>query len=146
MYGARNQFLPGTCFARNQNRGIGGSDFHDAGKNSFQGGGGAHDLLKHEDLIDLLSQREVLLPGSFLRLFAIVDVSTGRIPADDLSSFVQQRIVLDQEPTILTISAAHSSFELEWDTSRERRFAFVTQSLGILRMKDLTKAFRFNFF
>jgi hypothetical protein len=55
MYGARDQFLPGTCFARNQHRRVGGSDFHDAGKDGFQGGRGAHDLLKHEDLIDLLS-------------------------------------------------------------------------------------------
>src|SRR6266852_1089743 len=146
MYGARNQFLPGTCFARNQHRRAGGSDSHDAGKDIFQGGRGAHDLFKHEDLIDLLSQREVLLSCSLLRPFAIVDVGTGRIPADDLSSFVPQRVVLDQEPTILTIPAAHSSFVLEWDRSRDRRIAFVAQSLGILRMKGLTKALRLHFF
>src|SRR5216684_6397926 len=146
MYGARNQFLPGTCFARNQHRRAGGSDIHDDGKDSFQGGRGAHDLLKHEDLIDLLSQREVLLPRSFLRLFAIVDVGTGRIPADDLSSFVPQRVVLDQKPTKLTIPAAHASFVLEWGPSQESRSAFLAQSLRILRMEDLTKPVRSHFF
>src|SRR6202171_2611643 len=61
MYGARNQFLPGTCFARNQHRRVGGSDFHDAGKDGLQGGRGAHDLFKHEDLIDLLPEDHVLV-------------------------------------------------------------------------------------
>ena len=58
----------------------------------------------------------------------------------------QQRVVLDQEPTILTIPVANSSFVLEWDPSRDRRLAFVVQSLGILRMKDIAKAFRTHFF
>src|SRR5258707_46307 len=139
MYGTRNQFFPSSCFARDQHRRVRRSDFHDAGKDTFQSGRGAHDLLKHEDLIDLLSQGEVLLPRSFLSLFAIVDVGTGRIPADDISSFVPQRVVLDEDPTILTIPAAHSSFVLEWDSSRDGRIAYVAQSLGILRIKDITK-------
>src|SRR6202521_4616512 len=113
---------------------VGGSDFHDARKDSFQGWRGAHDLLKHENLINLLSQRDVLLPHSFLRLFAIVDVGTGRIPADDRSSFVPHRVVLDQEPAKLTIPVAHSSFVLEWGPSRDRRSTYVSQSLGILWM------------
>jgi hypothetical protein len=53
---------------------------------------------------------------------------------------------LGQEPTILTILAAHSSFVREWDPSRDRRIAFLTQSLGILWMKDLTIAFRHHLF
>src|ERR1700730_196051 len=61
MYSARDQFLPGTCFARNQHRRVGGSDFHDARKDSFQGGRGAHYLLKHDDLIDLLPEDDVLV-------------------------------------------------------------------------------------
>src|ERR1700731_1641675 len=146
MYGTRNQFLAGTGFARNQHRRVGRSDLYDAGKDTFQCGRGAHDLLKHEDLINLLSQRDVLLPRSFLRLFAIVDVGTGRIPADDFSSFVQQRFVLDQEPTELTILPADSSFVLEWEASRDRRFAFVAQSLRILRMKDRMNALQPEFF
>src|SRR6266478_3197121 len=61
MYSARNQFLPGACFACNQHRRVGGSDFHDARKDSFQRGRGAHDLLKHEDLIDLLPEGYVFV-------------------------------------------------------------------------------------
>ena len=45
-------------------------------------------------------------------MFAIVDVGTGHIPSADLSSFVQQRFVLDLEPTELTILPADSSFVL----------------------------------
>jgi hypothetical protein len=37
MYRARNQFLPGTCFAPNQHRRVGRSDFHDVREDSFQG-------------------------------------------------------------------------------------------------------------
>jgi len=61
MYGSRNQFLPSAGFARNQHRRIGGSNFHDARKDSFQSGRGTHNLLKHEDLIDLLPQDNVLV-------------------------------------------------------------------------------------
>src|SRR3984885_8515074 len=53
---------------------------------------------------------------------------------------------MNQQPTILTISAAHSSFVLEWDSSRDRRIAVGAQSLGILRVKNLTKASRPHFF
>src|SRR5258708_2820174 len=70
MDGPRNQFLPCTCFASNQHCGVGRSDFDDARKNSFQWGRGADDLLKHEDLIDMLSQREVLLQGKVIRWYA----------------------------------------------------------------------------
>src|SRR5260221_1510470 len=97
-------------------------------------------------MIDFLSQREVLFARSLLGLLAILDVGTRRVPTNDVSRFVSQRVVLNQEPTILTIPAAESSFVREWDSSRDRRIAFVAQSLSILRMKDLTKAIRPHFF
>ena len=95
MYGASNQFLPSTCLARNQHGRIGGSNLHDVREDSFQGRRGAHDLVEHEDLVDLLSQRDVLLPCFFLCVLAIVDVGTGRIPADDFSSIVSHGVVVD---------------------------------------------------
>jgi len=70
---------------------------------------------------------------------AILDVGTRRVPANDVSSFVSQRIVVNQVPTILTIPAAHSSFVLEWDPSRDRRIAFVAQSLEILRIEKTSR-------
>src|SRR5262249_35624340 len=79
--------------------------------------------------------------------FAVLDIGPRGIPANGVSRFVSQRVVVNQEPAILTIPAADSSFVLEWNPSRERRIAFVAQSLGILRMKDAhTKVFRHNFF
>src|SRR6266568_5286853 len=56
---------------------------------------------------------------------------TFRVPTSDVSRLVSQRVEMNQEPTILTILAAHSSFEFERDTSRDRRIAFVAQSLAI---------------
>jgi hypothetical protein len=61
----------------------GGSNFNNAREENFQSQQGAYDLLIHEGLINLLSRREVLLPRSFLRLFAIVIAGGGRTPADD---------------------------------------------------------------
>src|SRR6202030_2258845 len=61
MDGARNQFLPGTCFTRDEHGRVGGSDSRDARQDRFQGRSGAHDLLKHEDLIDLLPENDVLV-------------------------------------------------------------------------------------
>src|SRR4029077_1630549 len=46
MDSARNQFLAGTSRARNQHGRISGRDFHDARKDSFQGGRGSYDLLE----------------------------------------------------------------------------------------------------
>src|SRR6202022_1222948 len=112
----------------------------------LQSGRGADDLFEHGDPIDLFSQRHVLLPRLFLRLFAIIDVGAGGIPANDRSSFVPHRVVLDEEPTILPVPAAHASFIFEWDPSRDRRGAYLAQSLGILRMKHITETFRRHFF
>src|ERR1700688_2355704 len=92
-------------------------------------------------MIDFLAQREVLFARSLLGLLAILDVGTRRVPTNDVSRFVSQRVVMNQEPAILTIPATDSSFVFEWDPSRDRRVTFVAQSLGILRMKDFTKAF-----
>jgi hypothetical protein len=76
-------------------------------------------------MIDFLSQRKVLFARSLLGLLAILDVGTRRVPTNDVSRLVSQRVVLNQEPTILTIPAAESSFVHEWDSSRDRRIAFV---------------------
>jgi hypothetical protein len=98
-------------------------------------------------VINFLSQRQILFPSSLFGTLAIVDVGTGRIPADDLSSFVQQRVVLDQEPTILTVLAPGSLFILKWNPSGECRTPFIAQSVHIFRMKDAsTKVVRHHFF
>jgi len=61
VYGAGDQFFSGTSFACNQHGRIGWSDLHDAREDRFQGGRGAHDLLEHEGLIDLLPEDHVLV-------------------------------------------------------------------------------------
>src|SRR6266478_3059638 len=113
MYSARNQFLPGACFACNQHRRVGGSDFHDARKDSFQRGRGAHDLLKHEDLIDLLSQRDVFIAHPLFSLLAIFDVSSSREPPRNSALFIEQRPVAKQKPAIPPIFAEAALFNLK---------------------------------
>src|SRR6202158_5512617 len=147
MKGTSNQFLSGSGFTKNQDRGIRFRDLCYLRQHTTYRLGGAYDFLEHRRVIDFLSQREVLLARSFLRLFAIVDVGTGRIPADDLSLFVQQRLVLDQEPTILTVLAPGSLFILKWNPSGECHTPFIAQSLHIFRMKNAsTKVVRHHLF
>jgi len=55
---------------------------------------------------------------SFFQLLAIVDVVTGHMPTDNLSSFVPQRIVLGQEPAVLTVPTTRTPL-LEWNPARE---------------------------
>ena len=45
-----------------------------------------------------------------LRPHAIIDVSTRAIPLDDLSSFVAERYVTDQQPPVLPVRPAHTRF------------------------------------
>src|ERR1700733_6667938 len=119
MYGASDQFLPGTCFARNQHRRVGGSDFHDARKDSFQGGRGAHDLLKHEDLIDLLPEDDVLVmkavfqPLDFFESLlyfslsapALVDVRPQGIPTNNAAFGITLGTSAYVEPTVQAIGS-----------------------------------------
>ena len=51
-----------------------------------------------------------LLPQGFFGPLAIIDVSTRAIPLDDLSPFVVERYVADQQPPILPVRPAHAGF------------------------------------
>src|SRR6202043_3294181 len=104
---------------------ISGRDFRDLGQHLTKCRRGANDFLEHRRMIDFLAQREVLFARSLLGLLAILDVGTRRVPTNDVSRFVSQRVVMNQEPAILTIPATDSSFVREWDSSRDRRIAFV---------------------
>src|SRR6266849_1151244 len=135
MDGTRNQFLPGTCFARDQHRGVGGSDLHDAGKDRFQRGRGADDLLKHEDLIDLLAQREVFIAHPLFSLLAIFDVSSSREPPRNSALFIEQRPVAKQKPAIPPIFAEAALFNLKRHSTCQAAASFAPCSFEIVWMK-----------
>lgn len=135
MDSARNQLLPGACFARNQYRSVGRRDSHDAGEDSFQGRRRAYNLLKHQDLIDLLSQRDVLLLRSLLGLFAIFDIDSGRVPANGAALLIAQRVVTDEKPALLSIMPVCSLFVFKWNAAQECFSAFLSNPLHVLWME-----------
>src|SRR5580698_1552631 len=58
--GSSEEFLAGTGFTREENRGVRGGDFGYARKHRVQSGRGAHDLFEHRGAIDLFLQDQVL--------------------------------------------------------------------------------------
>ena len=89
---------------------------------------------KARNAVDGETQALLIRPQRIFSPLPIVDVEYRCIPSDDLSSLVQQWVVLDEQPSILTVPAAHSSLVLD-GTSRDSQIALVARSLGILRMK-----------
>src|SRR5712671_4888487 len=129
MDGTGNQFLSRSRLTRNQHRRIGWGHFADFRKYPAERLRRSNDGFVHRKTVDLFAQSDVFIVRSLFGLLAILDIGCRRVPTNDFSRFVSQRIVMNQEPTILTIPAAHSSFVLEWNPSRERRNAFAAQSL-----------------
>ena len=58
-----------------------------------------------------------------------------RIPANQPSLIVKQRVVMDEKPSVVSISAQDSFFVLKWHTPRKRFQAFASESRDILRIK-----------
>src|SRR5260370_11483697 len=148
MYSARNQFLPGACFARNQHGRVGGSDFHDAGEDSFQGGRGAHDLLKHEDLIDLLPEDHVLVmkavfqPLDFfesllqltLSALPVVNVSQQHVPARDTTFRISRGEGARLEPAVHAIGTPLAELKIMRLPGFDRVLPRVDHTRKLIRM------------
>src|SRR5215472_11867677 len=100
---SRDQFLSGSGFAQDQDRGIGGSHFLHRLQNPSKRLGGADNLLKHERLIELLAKSDVLIPRSLFISLSLVDIDTRRIPTHDASLLIPKRVVLNEEPSILPV-------------------------------------------
>ena len=67
-------------------------------------------LPEHQRFIDLVAQREVLRSKPFLRLLSILDIGPGPVPPNDVSMFIVDRLIADQEPPILAVVPPESSF------------------------------------
>src|SRR5262245_11473531 len=111
--GARDEFLSRSGLTQDENCGIRWCHFCDLHQYLAQWFRRPNDFLKHRRASDLLAQRQVLVSNSLFSLFAVLDIGPRGIPANGVSRFVSQRVVVNQEPAILTIPAADSSFVLE---------------------------------
>src|SRR5271156_439009 len=64
-----------------------------------------------------------------------MDVSSRRIPADHPSLVVNQRVVMDEKPPVVSIFAQDSFFVLKWHIPRKQFRPFGSESHNILRIK-----------
>ena len=77
----------------------------------------------------------ILVPHLFFGTLAVLNVSSGRIPANDMPVVISQRLVTDQEPAILSVVPPHPLFDFEGLSNRESLPALVPHRLQILPME-----------
>jgi hypothetical protein len=66
-----------------------------------QCGGGPDDFLEHRCAIEVFAQRQVFVAHPLFALLALVDVRARRIPAQEASLVIPQRVVPVEKPAIL---------------------------------------------
>src|ERR1700730_1964829 len=136
VYGPGNTFLARSGIAGDQNRGVNGSNLEYPGKHRLQGRRCSDDVLKHRRTIDLLSQCQIFVSRSLSGALAVLDINPCGVPANDPVLFISERVVVDEKPPILSVSATASLFLLEGKTTRKRPLPFLVYFLKVFRMKD----------
>src|SRR6516165_8955279 len=71
-----------------------------------------------------------------LRLLAVLDISSGRKPANDVSIFVSQRLAAHQKPAILAILSADSRLDFPVSPAAHRLLTYGSHFFDIVRMKS----------
>src|SRR5258707_14926739 len=135
MNGPGEELFAGTGFAANQNRRIAAGDLGHLRQDGGERGRGADNLLEHRGLVDLLSQRDVLLLQSLFSLLAVFDISSGNIPTCNLPLFVAQGVVTGQKPAVASIALAKPHFAFE---GRAHRHSTIPLSLDPFRIIGMT--------
>src|SRR4029077_4465605 len=135
MNGPSNQLFAGSGLAQNEYGGIRRCDLRDLCQHPPKSFGGPHDLLEHRRTIDLFAQREIFASDPLFGLPAVFDVGPRRIPANNVSLLVPQRVVADKKPAILPVAPPCSLFIFKWRAACKRLLAFVPQSLYIVWVK-----------
>src|SRR5882762_11396337 len=79
-----------------------------------------------------LAQLTLVLPELVLGPFPILDVRARRIPARNTSVVVDDRVVLNEKPSILTICSEHALLILERRRPGERTQARFAQSRDVI--------------
>src|ERR687891_2267549 len=136
MNGTRNEFLSRSCFTQNENCGIRWGYFGHLQQYLAQRFRRSDNLLEHRRVSDFFAQRNVFVSHPVFGSLAIVDVGSRCIPTHEASLFVAERVVSDEEPTILPILPQRSLFDFKRETACKGRPALLPQPLEILRMKD----------
>src|SRR5258708_715721 len=108
---------------------------------------GANNFLKHRVAIDLLAQRQVFVACSLFRTNAVINVCSGRVPADYFVLLITKRIVTNQKPTIFPVLTLCSLLNLKRESARQSKPTKVAKSLQIVWMEDpFTKSRRYYVF
>src|SRR5246127_521356 len=113
MDGASYQFFSGAGFTQNQDCGIGRCYPGDLAKHSTQRFRRADNVLEHRLPINLLSQDDGFISHAIFGLLAIFDVGRRCEPPDDVSRFIEYRVVAKKEPAKLAIFTQQPLFRLE---------------------------------
>src|SRR5882762_7564147 len=113
MNGASNQLFAGSGLTQDQDRGNRGGHLLDLREYSPKWFGGADDFFEHGGPYDVFAQRNVFVAHPVFRSLAIVDVGSRGIPAHETPLFVAERVVTDEEPTVLAILPPCALFDLK---------------------------------
>src|SRR5262249_25400918 len=95
----------------------------------------AYDFVEHRGISNDLAQRNVLVPYFFFGLLAVLNVSSGRVPADNTPVVIFERVISDQEPAIASVAASASLFDFEGLPDCESVLALVARPLQIIRVE-----------
>src|SRR5882762_7413947 len=100
----------------------------------MQSFGGANDFLEHRRAFDFFAQHEIFILRPFLAPFAVVNIRSRCIPANEASLFVAEWAVSDDEPTIPPILSARSRFDFKRLATLQARLPFISQPFQVVRM------------
>src|ERR1051326_9366449 len=106
MYGARDEFFPRSRFSQGETGEIGPRHFRYLRQHAAKRLGRSDDFVEHGGIRDDLAQRYILIPHPFFDLLSVLNVSSGRVPTNDIPIVISQRVVSDQEPAILSVLAS----------------------------------------
>src|SRR6266478_4347 len=67
---------------------------------------------------------------------AVIDVRSGRVPANHLPPLVSEGVVSNEKPTVLAIPPKGSLFYFEWKPACESSVSLIAQSLQVVRVED----------
>src|ERR1700746_597436 len=116
MYGAGDEFLSSSGFAQYEDSGIGWRHLCHLRQHAAKWFRRPNDLFEHRRTVDFFAQHEIFILRPFLAAFAIVDVGSRCIPTHEFFLFVAERVVTDEEPTILAILSQRSLFDFKRET------------------------------
>src|SRR5262245_32393425 len=94
-----------------------------------------------------LPQLPLVLPEFIFGLLAVLNVGSRDIPADDLSDFVKEWVIADQEPAIRPVLPQNPLLIFEWNSPGQGFLTFFAKSSDVVGMEDArAKRFCLHFF